>query len=69
MEEMGGRVKGKSSEVIQEKKLMSYKGSLGRGVALGAGVLLGSALEMLHLRKREIFIRSGWTRAALRSRC
>lgn len=69
MEEMGGRAKGKSSEVIQEKKLMSYKGSQGRGVALGAGVLLGSALEMLHLRKREIFIRSGWTGAALRSRC
>lgn len=65
MEEMGGREKGKSSEVIQEKEVMPCKGSQGIGVLWGLGwMLLDSVLEMLHLRKREIFIRSGWTREA-----
>lgn len=53
----------------REKKVMSCKGRQGRGVALRAGMLVGSALEMLNLRKREIFTRSGWTRTAIRSSC
>ena len=32
-------------------------------------MLVGSALELLNLRKRGIVIRSGWARAALRIRC
>ena len=32
-------------------------------------MLEGSALEMLNLRKNEIFTRSGWPRTASRIRC
>ena len=40
--------------MIQERKVMSYKGRQGRGAALGAGILVGSVLEMLNLRQPEI---------------
>ena len=32
-------------------------------------MVAGSALEILNLRKKKIFTRSGWTRAASRIRC
>lgn len=66
MEKKGGKGKGKSLEMIKRELRRHLRGDNGRGVGLGAGIQVSSAVEMLNLRQRERFTRSGWTRAALR---